>query len=92
MTLPHGPAARPFVEAIDTLIRSGSCAATAIAPLPSGHDAGWWSVDGGTAVATPRLLAVIDAVPAVTEAAGPGVPISTVMVEEAPSTETSSVP
>ena len=31
-------------------------------------------------------------VPAVTEAAGPGVPISTVMVEEAPSTETSSVP
>ena len=31
-------------------------------------------------------------VPTVTEAAGPGVPIATVMVEEAPSTETSSVP
>ena len=67
MTLSHGPAVRPFVEALGTLTRTGLCPAAAIAAAPNGRESGWWTVDGGTAVATARLLALMDAVPTVAE-------------------------
>jgi hypothetical protein len=68
MSVPVFSAPRSLVEALGTLVSTGTSSAASVAQLAGGHAAGWWTTADSATVATQRLLSLIDAVPTLSEA------------------------